>query len=105
MGEGDVSGGSVLMNWAGGINFQRVTIWTDQQSLRHWVTEHVKASPGPRGRTAPWHQVLPQYRLTIQYVPGGNNQIADAMLRYALPPPMEGATMCPSMGCCSLVWK
>ena len=40
---------------------------------------------GPAGRRARWHETLSKFDLTIQYVPGKDNVVADAMSRYAYP--------------------
>ena len=40
---------------------------------------------GPAGRRARWHEVLSKFDLTVQYVPGKENVVADAMSRFAYP--------------------
>ncbi|EPS71058.1 hypothetical protein M569_03701 [Genlisea aurea] len=74
-----------LSKWCGVINFQPVTVLTDHQALRYWTTEHVEVPSGPRGRRARWHMLLSQFDLTVQYVPGPSNHLADAMSRWAYP--------------------
>ena len=74
-----------LVKWAGWIGFQKVTVKTDHQSLRHWTTEHVDTPSGPRGRRARWHEVLSQFNLHMEYHEGASNTVADAMSRWAYP--------------------
>ena len=76
---------SSLRKWAGWIGFQPVLIQTDHRSLEDWVSEHVDTPSGPRGRRARWHETLSQFNLQVQYMPGKDNIIADAMSRYAYP--------------------
>ena len=45
---------------------------------------------GPSGRRARWHQKLSQFRLSVQYVPGKDNMVADAMSRWAYPASQAG---------------
>jgi hypothetical protein len=40
---------------------------------------------GPAGRRARWHEILSKFDLTVQYVPGKDNVVADAMSRFAYP--------------------
>ena len=76
---------SSLRKWAGWIGFQPVLIRTDHRSLEDWVGEHVDTPSGPRGRRARWHETLSQFNLEVQYLPGKDNIVADAMSRYAYP--------------------
>jgi hypothetical protein len=76
---------SSLRKWAGWIGFQPILIQTDHRSIEDWVTEHVDTPSGPRGRRARWHETLSQFNLEIQYMPGKDNIVADAMSRYAYP--------------------
>ena len=76
---------SALRKWAGWIGFQPILIKTDHRSLEDWATEHVDTPSGPRGRRARWHETLSQFNLTVEYYPGKDNIIADAMSRYAYP--------------------
>ena len=73
---------SALRKWDGVIGFQPVEVHTDHRSLEHWVTEHINTPSGPRGRRARWHETFSQFDLTINYVPGPENIVADAMSRY-----------------------
>ena len=40
---------------------------------------------GPRGRRARWHQILSRFDISVQYIPGPENLVADAMSRWAYP--------------------
>ena len=40
---------------------------------------------GPAGRRARWHETLSKFDLVVQYVPGKDNVVADALSRYAYP--------------------
>ena len=76
---------SSLRKWAGWIGFQPIVIKTDHRSLEEWVNENIDTPSGPRGRKARWHETLSQFRLEVQYIPGKENVVADAMSRWAYP--------------------
>ena len=40
---------------------------------------------GPRGRRARWHETLSQFDLEVQYIPGSENTVPDALSRWAYP--------------------
>jgi hypothetical protein len=76
---------AALRKWGGLIGFQPVVVTTDHKALENWVTEHVDTPSGPRGRRARWHETLSQFDITVVYVPGPDNVVADAMSRWAYP--------------------
>ena len=70
----------------GGLDsIQPVLIITDHKSLEDWVREKVDTPSGPIGRRARWHETLSKFDLTVQYMPGKDNVVADALSRYAYP--------------------
>ena len=74
-----------LKKWSGVIGLQPVVITSDHKSLEDWVHEKMDTPSGPAGRRARWHEVLSKFDLTVQYVPGADNVVADAMSRFAYP--------------------
>ena len=40
---------------------------------------------GPSGRKGRWHELLSKFDLSVTYVPGKQNSIADALSRWAYP--------------------
>ena len=76
---------AALCKWAGWIGQQPVVVLTDHQSLKDWQTEHVDTPSGPRGRRARWHGILSQFRLSVEYIKGKDNVVADALSRWAYP--------------------
>ena len=76
---------AALRKWSGLIGFQPTLVTTDHKALEDWVTEHVDTPSGPRGRRARWHETLSQFDLKVQYVPGPENVVPDALSRWAYP--------------------
>ena len=81
---------SALEKWASWIGQQPVLILTDHRTLEHWTHEILQESMGPSGKRARWHQKLSQFRLSVKYVPGNTNIVADAMSRWAYPASQAG---------------
>ena len=70
-----------LKKWSGYIGLQPVLITTDHKSLEDWVKEKMDTPSGPAGRRARWHETLSKFDLTVQYLPGKDNIVADAICR------------------------
>ena len=74
-----------LRKWARYIALHPVTVCTDHQSLQSWHKEHVDTPSGPASRRARWHETLAKFDLTVVYVPGKDNTVADCLSRWAYP--------------------
>jgi len=74
-----------LQKWESYIGLQPVLVLTDHQSLEAWTREVLDTPSGPVGRRARWHQMLSKYDLTVGYIPGKENTIADILSRWAYP--------------------
>ena len=74
-----------LRKWAGYIALHPVTVCTDHQSLQLWHKEHVDTLLGPASQRARWHETLATFDLTVAYVPGVNNTVADCLSRWVYP--------------------
>ena len=74
-----------LRKWAGYIALHPITVCTDHQSLQSWHKEHVDTPSGPASRRARWHETLAKFDLTVVYVPGKDNTVADCLPRGAYP--------------------
>ena len=62
-----------------------VTVRTDHQSLQSWHKEHMDTPSGQASRRARWHETLAKFDLTVVYVPGKDNTVADNLSRWAYP--------------------
>ena len=74
-----------LRKWSGHIGLQPVVVCTDHQSLQSWHKEHVNTPSRPVARRARWHGTLAKYNLSVVYVPGKDNTVADCLSRWAYP--------------------
>ena len=74
-----------LMKWETWIGLQPVLVLTDHQALEHWAREVLDAPSGPVGRRSRWHQFFSRFDLSVGYVPGENNTVADVLSRFAYP--------------------
>ena len=74
-----------LQKWESWIGLQPILVLTDHQSLEAWAKEVLDTPSGPVGRRARWHQIFSKYDLTVGYIPGKENTIADILSRWAYP--------------------
>ena len=83
-----------LEKWNSWIGMQPVLILTDHKALESWTKEVLDTPSGPIGRRARWHQMLSKYDLTVGYIPGKDNCIADVLSRWAYPASEAFRDMC-----------
>ena len=74
-----------LRKWSGHIGLQPVVVCTDHQSLQSWHKEHVGTPSGPAARRARWQETFAKFNLSVVYVPGKDNTVADCLSRWACP--------------------
>ena len=74
-----------LRKWAGYIALHPVTVCNDHQSLQSWHKKDVDTPSGPASRRARWHETLAKFDLTVVYIPGKDNTVADCLSRWAYP--------------------
>ena len=74
-----------LRKWAGYIALHPVTVCTDHQSLQSWHKQHVDSPSNPASRQGRLHETLAKFDLTVVYVPGKDNTVADCLSRWAYP--------------------
>ena len=70
---------SALRKWAGHIRLQQACVCTDHQSLRNWHTGCVDTTFGPAARVARWQETFTKSYLSVVYVPGKDNTLADVL--------------------------
>ena len=74
-----------LRKWSGDIRLQPMVVCTDHQSLQGWHKEHVDTPSRPAARRARWHETFAKFDLSVVYVPGKDNTVADCLSRSAYP--------------------
>ena len=74
-----------LSKWASWIGLQPVLIMTDHKSLESWQRELLDTPSGPAGRRNRWHELLLRFDVSVEYVPGKDTVLADALSRWAYP--------------------
>ena len=60
-------------------------VLTDHKAIESWAKEVLDTPSGPVGRRARWHQIFSKYDLSVGYIPGKDNTIADILSRWAYP--------------------
>ena len=58
-----------------------MVVCTDHQSLQSWHKEHIDTPSGPAARRARWHETFAKFDLSVVYVPGKDNTVADCLSR------------------------
>ena len=51
--------------------------------MQSWHKEHVDTPSGPAARRARWHETFAKFDLSVVYVPGKDNTVADCLSRWA----------------------
>ena len=74
-----------LQKWESWIGLQPVLVLTDHKALESWAKEVLDTPSGPQGRRSRWHQILSKFDLTVGYIPGKENCVADVLSRWAYP--------------------
>ena len=74
-----------LRKWAGYIALHPVMFCTQHQNLQSLNKVHVDTPSGPASHRGRWHQTLAKFNLTVVYVPGRDNTVADSLSRWAYP--------------------
>ena len=74
-----------LQKWESWIGLQPVMVLTDHRSLEHWAHEVLDVPSGPIGRRSRWHQTLSKFDISVGYIPGKENTVADVLSRWAYP--------------------
>ena len=74
-----------LQKWETWIGLQPVLVLTDHKAMESWAKEVLDNPSGPVGRRARWHQIFSTYDLSVGYIPGKDNTIADILSRWAYP--------------------
>ena len=74
-----------LMKFETIIGLQPVLILTDHKTIESWNRELLNVPSGPVGRRGRWHEYLSKYDLTVEYMPGKDNVVADCLSRWAYP--------------------
>ena len=74
-----------LRKCSGHIGWQPVVVCTNHQSLQSWHKEHVDTPSGPAARRARWYETFAKFHLSVVYVPGKDNTVADCLSQWAYP--------------------
>ena len=72
-----------LRKWSGHIGLQPIVVCTDHQSLQSWHKEHVDTPSGLAAQRARWHETLAKFDLSVVYLPGKDDTVADCLSRWA----------------------
>ena len=59
-----------------------ILCWSDHKSLELWFKEDLATVSGPLGRRGRWHEFLSSFNLTVCYIKGEENTVADILSRW-----------------------
>ena len=77
---------SALEKWASYIGYNPIIILTDHKALESWWKENIDLATGPAApRRLRWHAKMNLFQLQVVYIPGAQNEIPDALSRWAYP--------------------
>ena len=76
---------SAIQKWGSWIELQPLLVLTNHKNIEYWATEILDSPTGPSGRQTRWHMLLSRFNVSVGYIPGRDNGIADIMSRWAYP--------------------
>ena len=76
---------SCLLKFQSWVAKSEMEIKTDHSAIVKWYKEDLCTISGPLGRWGRWHEFLSRFNLIITYREGKENQVADALSRFAYP--------------------
>ena len=74
---------SCLLKIQSWIRGQEITVQTDHSAIVKWYKEDLCTISGPLGRRGRWHEFLSRFNLMIEYTPGPEHHVGDALSRWA----------------------
>ena len=74
-----------LEKFASWIGLQPLVVLSDHETLKAWHKDAVDIPGGPSGRRARWHRLLSKFSISVAFVPGKTNVVADSFSRWAYP--------------------
>ena len=77
--------GSCLLKFQIWIGGQEIMVQTDHSAIVKWHKEDLCTISGLLGRGRRWHELLSRFSLMIEYTPGPENHVGDALSRWADP--------------------
>ena len=74
-----------LLKFQSWVANSEVEIQTDHSAIVKWYKEDLCTVSGPLGRRGRWHEFLSRFNLIVTYREDKENQVADALSRFAYP--------------------
>jgi len=74
-----------LLKWQSWKGLREVLVLSDHKALESWYNEHLDTPSGPLGRRGRWHEIFSRFYLRVEYLPGEDNLLPDALSRWAYP--------------------